>query len=172
MNKHSKDDRLMRETKKHFTKADTDGDGQISKEEWYEVLRKAGSEVTMEDVIEIFKVKDTNLNGKLSWEEFCGEKTKTEIAFNIIDRNHDGYITKQEFADISKKLTKEQVDAAFKKFDQSHNNKLDYKEFCDLMNNRDRKKESEKKRVDEIKKEEEANSRRASTVQKQDSVAQ
>ena len=47
MNKHAKDDRLMKETKKYFIKADTDGDGEITKEEWYDVLKEGGMDVSM-----------------------------------------------------------------------------------------------------------------------------
>ena len=47
-----------------------------------------------EEVIDMFKEKDRDLDGKLSWEEFMGEETKTEMAFKMLDLNHDGYITK------------------------------------------------------------------------------
>ena len=34
---------------------------------------------------------------------------KAETAFNVLDRNHDGYITKAEMMKMSKNITREQV---------------------------------------------------------------
>ena len=47
------------------------------------------------DVEDIFKEKDKDLNGKLSWEEFCGEKTPTEKAFCIMDVDNSGKVSKE-----------------------------------------------------------------------------
>ena len=38
-----------------------------------------------------------------------GTDAKAELAFNVFDKNHDGYITKNEMLKASKNLTKEQV---------------------------------------------------------------
>ena len=43
----------------------------------------------------LFKEKDKDLNGKLSWEEFCGEKTPTEKAFGIMDVDNNGRVSKE-----------------------------------------------------------------------------
>ena len=60
----------------------------------------------------------------ISKEEFLGEPTakspsrrgsyvekeaKADLAFKVFDRNHDGYITKEEMLKASKHLTKKQV---------------------------------------------------------------
>ena len=62
------------------------------------------------------------LSSFISREEFLGESSsssaakrdstvgeKAERAFNVLDKNHDGYITKVEMMKMSKNLTKEQV---------------------------------------------------------------
>ena len=36
-------------------------------------------------------------------------EAKAELAFNVFDKNHDGYVTKNEMLKVSKNLTKEQV---------------------------------------------------------------
>lgn len=149
MDKHKKDGAKLREMKKLFVDLDKDGSGKITKEEWYEVLNKSGHPTSMDEVTEFFKEKDKDLDGKLSWEEFCGKETKTEIAFHLLDRTHDGFITKQDFAQLSSKLSPEQVDAVFKKFDKSHNGKLDYEEFCGMMNHRDSVKKKKKEEEEE-----------------------
>ena len=47
------------------------------------------------DVEALFKEKDKDHNGKLSWEEFCGEKTPTEKAFGIMDVDNNGRVSKE-----------------------------------------------------------------------------
>ena len=45
---------------------------------------------------------------------------KAERAFKIFDKDHDGYITKEEFTKISKKLNKQQVERLLLHSDESH----------------------------------------------------
>ena len=47
MNQKSKDQRQLKEAKKWFTRADKNGDGEITKEDWFEVLTKAGYSISM-----------------------------------------------------------------------------------------------------------------------------
>ena len=42
----------------------------------------------------MFALKDKDLDGKVSWEEFSGEETKNEKAFKLMDADHNGKITK------------------------------------------------------------------------------
>ena len=44
---------------------------------------------------------------------------KAERAFKLFDKDNDGYITKEEFQKISKKLNKQQVEKLLLHFDQS-----------------------------------------------------
>ena len=46
-------------------------------------------------VEDLFKEKDRDHNGKLSWEEFCGEKTPAEKAFGIMDVDNNGRVSKE-----------------------------------------------------------------------------
>ena len=72
----------------------------------------------------------------MSFEEFTGQETKIEIAFKAMDKDGDGYISKDEFRHVCKGLTPDLVEAAFKKFDKEGNGKLNYREFCKMMNRR------------------------------------
>ena len=47
------------------------------------------------DVEKVFNERDKDLNGKLSWEEFCGEKTKNEKAFSLMDIDKSGKVSKE-----------------------------------------------------------------------------
>ena len=59
---------------------------------------------------------------------------KAERAFRLFDKDNDGYITKEEFAKISKKLNREQVDAVFNKFDKDGDGVLSFEEFRTMLN--------------------------------------
>ena len=48
-----------------------------------------------EEVDEIFKEHDKDLDGKLSWEELCGEETKNEKAFKLMDVDKNGKVSKE-----------------------------------------------------------------------------
>jgi Ca2+-binding EF-hand superfamily protein len=49
------------------------------------------------------------------------------------------YITKQEFAKISKKLSRDQVEAVFNKFDKDGDGVLSFDEFRSMLTNKDKK---------------------------------
>ena len=76
--------------------------------------------------------------------------SKAELAFKALDKNSDGFISKREFNEISKTLTKEQVSTVCQlidwkeqinfqiavvmvKFDQDGDGKLSYSEFKKLL---------------------------------------
>ena len=59
---------------------------------------------------------------------------KAERAFKVFDKDNDGFITKEEFAKISKKLNKDQVDAVFNKFDKDGDGVLSFEEFKKMLN--------------------------------------
>jgi len=59
--------------------------------------------------------------------------SKAELAFKALDKNSDGFISKREFNEISKTLTKEQIAVVMVKFDQDGDGKLSYSEFKKLL---------------------------------------
>jgi len=113
---------------------DADSDGKLNRDQWFKVLNEAGYANSSSDVEKMFTTKDKDLDGKLSFEEFMGEKSRAEKLFKLMDKDGDGFVTKSEFRTVCKNLDKAQVETAFKKFDQTGNDKLNYKEFCDMMN--------------------------------------
>merc|ERR1712179_525441 len=128
--------RRRTEIRKMFTRADKNGDGKLTPEEWQSVLNSSGIPTSQEEVEEFFKRMDRDFDGRLSFEEFMGEETTLGKLFKNMDKNGDGVVTKQEFMTICKNLTDEQVKMAFAKFDTSGDDKLDYREFCDMINKR------------------------------------
>ena len=61
-----------------------------------------------------------------------------------MDKDGDGFITKDEFRRVCRGLTPDHVEAAFKKFDKEGNGMLNYREFCKMMNTRKEKKAAAK----------------------------
>ena len=61
-------------------------------------------EITNTKKIRVFQFR--NHDGVVSDLEMT---SKTQLAFKALDKNSDGFISKREFNEISKSLTKEQV---------------------------------------------------------------
>merc|ERR1712156_6246 len=125
--------RHRREIQKMFAKADKDGDGKLTPEEWHRVLNSSGCQTSMAEVEDFFKRMDRDYDGRLSFGEFMGEETPLEKVFKSMDKDGSGTITKEEFLKICKNLSQEQADEAFAQFDASGDNELDYKEFCQMI---------------------------------------
>ena len=49
----------------------------------------------------IFNQRDRDQDGKMSFEEFSGQKTRSELAFEAIDKNGDGYVSRKERTSIT-----------------------------------------------------------------------
>jgi len=129
-------ERHRREIRRMFNRADKDGSGSLTKEEWHSVLNSSGCKTSMKEVEEFFDEMDRDFDGRLSFAEFMGEETPLEKLFKSMDKDGDGTVTKEEFSSICKNLTKEQVQDAFTKFDSSGDDKLDYREFCAMIHSR------------------------------------
>ena len=72
----------------------------------------------------------------MSFEEFCGHETRNELAFKAIDKNGDGFVSRNEFKRICPNMTKEQMETAFAKFDKDGTGRINYREFCEMLNKR------------------------------------
>ena len=48
-----------------------------------------------QEVDEFFQRMDRDYDGRLSFEEFMGEESQIEKLFKNMDKNGDGYVTKQ-----------------------------------------------------------------------------
>ena len=70
---------------------------------------------------------------------------KAKLAFNVYDRNRDGYLTKAELRKTSKRMTDAQIDAVFDKYDVNKDGKLDFNEFKNLMEARSKTQEEEER---------------------------
>jgi Ca2+-binding EF-hand superfamily protein len=112
-----------------FQKADVNGDGLLSAQEYYRILKEHGIDCSHNEIVQMIQIADKDHDGFISREEFLGDPPKdhaadaaaaataaaeaaekrVERAFNVFDKNNDGYITKAEMLKLCKNLTKEQV---------------------------------------------------------------
>ncbi|XP_059098211.1 calmodulin-4-like [Tigriopus californicus] len=139
MLKKSSDRRQREALEEAFKRADVNGDGRLSVDEYYQILKEHGIECNREEIIQIMQIADKDHDGFISKEEFLGDSpkpdgvSKARRAFNVFDKNHDGFVTKEEMMKMSKHITKEQVDAVFARNDGNHDGKLTLNEFQEFM---------------------------------------
>ena len=86
------------------------------------------------ELVDVFREKDLDLDGKMSLEEFYAHESRTELAFKAIDKNRDGFVSKAEFKRICPNMSREQMEVAFAKFDKDKTGRINYAEFCKMLN--------------------------------------
>ncbi len=84
-------------------KADTNGDGLLSADDYHRILSEHGVECSKEEILHIMQWSDRDGDGFVSREEFVQghrqwrrRRSSTDIAFNAMDSNHDGLISKRD----------------------------------------------------------------------------
>lgn len=156
--KSMKDRRQTKAIEQLFDRADKSGNGKISIAEYVNIFSEFGIKVGPEEIKKVSEIA-TDHHGQVTKEEFLtyakgsdffkgqldksdGDSmaskreavAKAERAFKLFDKDNDGYITKEEFSKISKKLTKDQIEAVFKKFDKDGDGVLSFEEFRKMLN--------------------------------------
>jgi len=152
-----KDRRQTKAMAELFDIADKNGNGKISVAEYVRIFSEHGIAVDQEEIQKLSESADED--GEVTKDEFMTfakhseffkhqlDKTdhdsmaskreavaKAERAFKLFDKDNDGYITKEEFQKISKKLNKQQIEAVFKKFDRDKDGVLSFEEFQKMIN--------------------------------------
>lgn len=157
-----------------FEAADKNGDGVLSADEYYEIFQTHGLTIDKEWIQRTIAQNDKDGDGGISLEEFIEMNIrgklksghggagasdasshkrpstiaeKAKLAFNVYDRNRDGYLTKAELRKTSKRMTDAQIDAVFEKYDKNKDGKLDFNEFKDLMEARSKSQEEEDRTI-------------------------
>jgi Ca2+-binding EF-hand superfamily protein len=133
---------------------DEDNNGKVRIDMFVKFLNGYGINIDSEEVHEMEKLADEH--GELgkhalktfsrkAWfwndlepqaETIYRESKKVAVAFNMFDRNNDGYVTKAEFGRTLKNLKETQINAIFKKYDENADEKLTQEEFKTFMNAR------------------------------------
>ncbi|KAG7557761.1 EF-hand domain [Arabidopsis suecica] len=140
------------ELKRVFQMFDKDGDGRITTKELNESLKNLGIIIPENELTQIIQKIDVNGDGCVDIEEF-GELYKTIMvededevgeedmkeAFNVFDRNGDGFITVDELKAVLSSLglkqgmSLEECRKMIIQVDVDGDGRVDYKEFRQMM---------------------------------------
>ena len=91
---------------KAFKEADKNGDGLLDLDEYIDFFKTQGVSLTKEEGQELLRGQDKDHDDLISYEEFIGKTTDTERAWNALDTNKNGFLTKQEITMGVKKYKK------------------------------------------------------------------
>eukprot|EP00800_Vazella_pourtalesii_P021360 TRINITY_DN78_c2_g1_i1.p1 TRINITY_DN78_c2_g1~~TRINITY_DN78_c2_g1_i1.p1 ORF type:complete len:322 (-),score=75.71 TRINITY_DN78_c2_g1_i1:941-1858(-) len=133
--------------KKAFSYFDIDGNGSITVSELKQVLIGLGEDPTDQEITDMISDVDEDRNGTIEFPEFLvmmarqlrevDENEELKKAFNVMDIDHDGFITKSELSEAMKilghNLTEEEVETMIKDADKNGDNKVDFDEFVAIM---------------------------------------
>ncbi|XP_050539789.1 calmodulin-beta-like [Daktulosphaira vitifoliae] len=135
------------EFKEAFMLFDKDHDGKITEAELGVVMRSLGQRPTQSDLRGMVNEVDQDGNGSIEFNEFLlmmarklkvsdGEE-EMHHAFNVFDKNGDGFITfdelKRVMFSIGERLTDEEIEDMIKEADLNGDKKIDYNEFITII---------------------------------------
>jgi len=137
----------LAEFREAFSVFDKDGDGTISEKELGTVMRALGLNPTDDELTQMVKEVDIDGNGEVDFEEFCtmmvrrmedtdGDEEILE-AFQVIDRDGDGFITESDLKDLlanlGDKVTEEEISDMIKEVDLDGDGKISFVEFLAMF---------------------------------------
>ena len=127
----------IQELRKAFDHYDTEKNGVITFSEFREALKEMN--YPEETLKEIFSSIDVNKNGHIQYTEFLAatleahghiQESKIAQAFDRLDCDDTGYISKQNLKDVlGKEYTPELADGIFAEADLNQDGRISYKEF-------------------------------------------
>uniref|UniRef100_A0A8C9RWE5 Troponin C, skeletal muscle n=1 Tax=Scleropages formosus TaxID=113540 RepID=A0A8C9RWE5_SCLFO len=134
---------MITEFKAAFDMFDSDGGGDISTRELGTVMRMLGQNPTREELDAIIEEVDEDGSGTIDFEEFLvmmvqqlkedqAGKSEEELSecFRIFDKNCDGFIDREEFAEIlhstGEPVTEEEIDELMSEADKNNDGKIDF----------------------------------------------
>ncbi|CAK9140854.1 unnamed protein product [Ilex paraguariensis] len=137
------------ELRRVFQMFDRNGDGKITRKELSDSLRNLGIYIPDKELIEMIDKIDVNRDGYVDIDEF-GELYRSIMddndededmreAFNVFDRNGDGFITVEELKSVLASLglnqgrTLEDCKRMIKKVDVDGDGRVNYREFKQMM---------------------------------------
>ncbi|CAH1775337.1 unnamed protein product [Owenia fusiformis] len=149
---------VAEEMRAAFRVFDKNNDGKITREELKTTMVELGEKLTEEEIDAMLKDADLNKDGVIDYTEFVQMMSRrfshsldyTEngkfspeqvadlrIAFNLLDKDKDGTITKDELKVVMtafhQSVTDKELDEIFAKVDLDRNGRIDFKEFLTML---------------------------------------
>jgi calcium-dependent protein kinase len=139
--------------KEVFVGMDKEGNGSLSREEFEEGMKKHKAKLSSSDLENVWKVLDTNHNGKIDYIEFVTACISSQryvtagilkTAFEFYDivsptQEKDGFITASEllqvFSSGEVSMRQNELQQMIADVDLNGDGKIDYMEFIELMTN-------------------------------------
>merc|ERR1712087_157092 len=135
------------EFREAFSVFDKDGDGTISEKELGTVMRALGLNPTEEELTQMVQEVDTDGNGEVDFDESCSmmirrmedEDGDEEIleAFQVIDRDGDGFISEADLKDLmtnlGEKVTEEELKDMIREVDLDNDGQVSFAEFVAMF---------------------------------------
>ena len=130
-----------------FNLYDKDKDGTIDARELGDIMRSLGSYPSYEEVNEMLKEVDTDISGKIEFEELLDlfikkiNEPDTEEdyieAFKTFDRDNSGLISAKNLvhvmASLGERITEDEAEEMIKEADADGDGTINFKEFCDII---------------------------------------
>merc|ERR1711953_700347 len=122
--KKSEETRRQENLREAIKRVDSNGEV-LSPEEYQKILNDNNISSSKAEIVSMLESSQEK--------EKSHQQHKAEMAFRLMDRNNDGYVTKQEMLNTTKKLTQKQIEAVFARNDKDGDGKLSKEEFKDMM---------------------------------------
>ncbi|XP_033727376.1 neo-calmodulin-like [Pecten maximus] len=144
-------DEIRKEIRETFELFDSDQDGKLSTAEIENVLDNLGMSTNKGVIDDVIKRLDADENGTVEYDEFeafitnsgflksLPDETDQDMlaAFQVLDADGDGYITKDELTDFmsrfGEKKTEEEIQEIIKESDTNKDGRISYSEFIKHM---------------------------------------
>ncbi|KAI6218200.1 Calmodulin [Aphelenchoides fujianensis] len=144
-------DGLTREQVEEFKEAfelfDKDGDGRVTAQELGIVMQSLGHTPTQQELLDMVNEIDEDGNGTIELVEFArmmNKKVKESDverelreAFQVFDRDQDGYISASELRfvmrNLGENLSDEECNEMIKEADRDKDGRVDFAEFVSMM---------------------------------------
>ena len=140
-------DEQIIEFREAFQAFDKDGNGSITTKELGTVMRSLGQNLSEAEIKEMIDIVDEDKNGTIDFQEFLhlmarkmkiiGKEEELLDAFNILDRDGSGKISKYELRYIimstDSKIKGDDIEDIIKTIGTDEEGKIDLQDFIDIL---------------------------------------